>query len=210
MRKFTLLLFAFSPLWAGDLMEKFATGSTTTKLEAAPTIHLQNSRGEVTIEGWDQPGVEVTVFRWAMKRDAALDRVKVSSEKRGDEIVVATEVGKEHGRDVIVNYEIKAPRGSKLVVEGARGGVYASGIDGPIDAHTRGGVITLLVPGAPQIDARTTGFGQVYSEFPEQDKRHHWMMDHEVTSSGDGQKLTLRSEHGDIVILKDVPPKGAM
>src|SRR5271154_1980328 len=53
------------PLAAGDLSTRIVTVSETKTLDAAPagTLHLQNSRGEVTIEGWDQPRVEITVIK---------------------------------------------------------------------------------------------------------------------------------------------------
>lgn len=185
-----LVFSAFSsPMLAGDsggdFTDKLARDSTTVKLEAAATVRVENSRGEVTIEGWDQPGIEVTVIRSAMRKDAPLDRVKVSSERRGEEAVIATEIGKERGRDVLVDYLIKAPRAAKIAVTAAKGGVYITGMDGEIEASAKMGQITVRAAGPVQADALAK-HGRVYSELAGQT----------------GQKLALRAECGDIVILR--------
>jgi len=197
-----LVLLISSPLFAGDFTEKLTRDLTTVTLEAAPTIHIVNSRGEVAIEGWDRPDVEITVMRYAMKKDAPLDRLQVKSQRHGDEIEIRTLVGKDNGRDVLADYAIHAPRASKLVIDALNGGVYTDGIGGEIHAIARRGQITLRVASAPALEAHTKR-GQVYSEFPTEDKRHAWMR-YDVTAAGGGQKLDLRTEWADIVILKTV------
>ncbi len=202
MSRITLVFIAISSLFGANFTEKLPRDSTTTRLDAAPTIHLVNSRGEVTIEGWDQPSVEVTVIRYAMHKGIPLDRLQVKSERHGDEIEIRTEAGKDKGRDVLIDYVIKAPRGSKIVMNSAHGGAYVSGITGEIEASLKKGELTLRVANAPALDAHTR-LGQVYSEFDDQDKRRHGF-NHDVTAQGSGQKLSLKTDCGDIVILKDV------
>ncbi len=67
---------------------------------AGGTLRLQHSTGEVTIEGWDQPGVEITTTKFSKEeylpgdRDKALkelDRVQVSAKTSGAELVITTE-----------------------------------------------------------------------------------------------------------------------
>src|SRR5580658_2310719 len=79
---------------AGDLSTQIVTVSETKTLDAAPagTLHLENSRGVVNIEGWDQPRVEITVIKSttglfrasdSAQRDAAthlLERAQIKSE----------------------------------------------------------------------------------------------------------------------------------
>src|ERR1700735_4084182 len=76
--------------------------SKTEKMDfpANGTLRLQNSTGELTIEGWDQPGVEITTTKsgktayTAPDRGQAardLDRVQISTKRNGDEVVVTTD-----------------------------------------------------------------------------------------------------------------------
>jgi hypothetical protein len=76
--------------------------SKTEKMDfpANGTLRLQNSTGDVTIEGWDQPGSEITTTKSskeeypAKDRDKAatqLDRVQVSAKLNGNELVITTQ-----------------------------------------------------------------------------------------------------------------------
>src|SRR5580658_8212698 len=69
---------------------------------AGGTLRLKNSTGELTIEGWDQPGVEITTTKSTKlaytsssperaKASQVLDEVKVSEARQGDELVITTD-----------------------------------------------------------------------------------------------------------------------
>lgn len=71
-------------------------------LPAGGTVRLRNSTGELTIEGWDQPGVEIITTKSTKLRYAAtgtehdkashmLEEVKVSEAVQGNELVIETD-----------------------------------------------------------------------------------------------------------------------
>ena len=177
---------------ADDLSKQVVRVSETKTLDAAVsgTLHFENSRGEVNIEGWDQPKVEITVVRSTeglyrvsdpAQRDAAkqlLDRIQIQSERRGDETAISTQVSprdrRKASREVIVEYDIKAPRDSKVVIDAGNGGVYVTGITGDMNATMKQGQLTLALPENAEysIDARAK-IGNVYWEGDGQEQRHH-------------------------------------
>jgi hypothetical protein len=195
-----LLLNFASPISAGDLSKPTASVSSTETLPAAGTVRVEDPRGELSIEGWDQPQVEITV----KKSGRLVEHAQIKSERRGEEIVISTDIPKHDRRDVNVEYKIKAPRDSKIVISQAEGGVYVTGIAGDIDASVHRGQITLSLPenAAYKIDAHTK-LGSVYSEFDGNDKRRHlFSHDFDGTANTPTRQLNLRVVFGDIVILK--------
>jgi len=228
------LIFLTIPLAAGDLTSRIVTVTETKALDAAPsgTLHLENSRGEVTIEGWDQPRVQITVVKSTTglfratdpaERDAAahlLDHAQVKSERSGDEILISTQVPRSDRGRLIIDYHINAPRASKIVIGAASGGVYITGMAGDIQASLKQGELTLVLPGTAGygIHARAK-FGEVYSALDGgsggNDQRHH-LLGHSL-ETGEGvstapnptagapapaHKLHLRVGFGDIAITK--------
>lgn len=187
LRNVTLAISMAVPLAAGSLSTQIVTVSETKTLDAAPagTLHLENSRGAVNIEGWDQPRVEITVIKSttglfrasdSAQRDAAthlLEHAQIKSERKGDEILISTQVPRRDRGTLKVLYQIKAPRDSKIVING-NGGVYVLGMAGDIQATMQQGQITLTLAENAEysVDARAT-FGEVYWEFDGQGQRHH-------------------------------------
>lgn len=164
------------PAFGEDKSKQPAQVSTTelASFPSAGTIRIDNSYGDVNVEGWDQPGVQITViksmpFEYKLKRpdEAArhLDGVRVASEnKSGNEIVISTT--RRHRHDVRVEYQIYAPRDTKLVIHHGTGGVFVNGMRADIEATCGRGDIVLMLPdpGAYSIDARSR-FGTVISDF---------------------------------------------
>src|SRR5580658_1791523 len=86
----------------GDDLSKERVSTTHTELFKVPTagaIRLQNSSGEVDIDGWDRPEVEVTVVRScerlydATEREEAqrsLESAQIKAEQDGNDIVIST------------------------------------------------------------------------------------------------------------------------
>jgi hypothetical protein len=187
-----LLLPLATSLRADDLSRQVVRVTETKTVDAAPsgTLHLKNMRGQVNIEGWDQPRVEITVIKSTAgfyrvsdpkQSDAAkqlLDRVKIQSELNGNETLIAAEIPQHDrrklNREVLVEYDIKAPRDSKLVIDSGDGGVYVTGMAGDIDATLKQGQLTLVLPENAEysIDARAT-IGGVYWEGNGEEQRHH-------------------------------------
>lgn len=191
-----LLLMASAGLAFGDDVAK------TERLDfpSGGTLHLKHSIGELTVEGWDQPAVEITTLKSPKKGTSALDRVQVKAERQKDEVVVTTTWGK---RDFDLEYRIKAPRQSRLVIEHKDGDVHVDGITGELHVTDRMGQITVHIPqdGQYSIDARAK-LGAIDSDFPGHEERK-LKFGHAFTSqtSSTAQKMYLRIGFGDITIL---------
>lgn len=204
--------------------------TTTEHLDFSPggTLRLQNSMGELTVEGWDRPEVEITVIKSAKdaydqrEQESAtrkLERVSVKTERRGDELVVATAFRKHRNLPpplpwrkaarLDLEYHIKAPSNVRLIVDHNTGEVHVENLSGDIDVKALGGEITLSLPPEGQyvIEAKS-GFGGVTSDFPGLAQRRLWKIGHQFVSdvSTAPHKLHLRIVYGDIVILKMAKP----
>jgi hypothetical protein len=201
------------PLAAGDLSTRIVTVSETKTLDAAPagTLRLENSRGTVNIEGWDQPRVEITVVKSTTglfdASDATrhlLEHAQVKSDRNGDAILISTQVPRHDRSELKVQYFIKAPRESKIVIDHGNGGVYVEGMAGDMQAALGQGQITLTLPENAEyaIDARAKA-GDVYSDSGGKNQRHH-LLGHGFTNgpAAPAHKLYLRVCFGDIVITR--------
>jgi hypothetical protein len=187
------------------------------------TVRLKNSTGELTIEGWDQSGVEITTVKStkaaysSAEREKAsrdLDRVKVAAERKGDELVITTDFPKHRGlplggaTNFNLDCHIKVPRDARLVVDHGVGDVYFDNVKGDIHATTRQGGITLHLEGGQyDIDAKSD-FGSVTSDFPGSTKRRFWLVGHQFTQTSQApHRLYLRDGFGDIIMLKIRKPQ---
>jgi hypothetical protein len=196
--------------------------SNTERSDFPPggTLHLRNSIGELTIEGWDQPGLEINTIKsskYAMEgqeRDKAnkiLDNVKITTERKGDEVTVSTSFP-EHGKfarlfvgrtDFDLEYRIKVPRNARLVIDHDIGEIHIDNVGGEIHATDYMGEITVRVPdGQYAIDA-ISKLGAVESDFPG-NERGTKFFGHTFLESAPTpvQKMFLRIRYGDIIILK--------
>jgi hypothetical protein len=191
-----------------------SVATTHVDFPAGATLHVERSIGELTIEGWDGPGMEMTVTkapplnydaRWNAEpaRDQALEKVKITAGRQGNEVFVRTVAPRI--RHVWVTYRIRVPRSAALVIDHQGGEVHVVDIAGDIRATTRQGEIALLLPPDEHyaIDARTK-FGDVYSDYPGAERRRFWLVGHRFAPEGasEGHKLYLRAGYGDIIIQK--------
>jgi hypothetical protein len=140
------------------------------------TIHLDNSYGYLTVEGWDEPEVEITVtrstdryFEPAQKDKAGkrLAQIQVVAERRSDRelaISTTTPVRKNlissvlpdkrivftmpvHSqRGVTVEYTVHVPRNSSLVVRHDNGYVWVSDVTGDIEVRSHTGDMIVMLP----------------------------------------------------------------
>jgi hypothetical protein len=173
----------------------------------------------VNIEGWDQPGIEVTVTKSTGRifdakqhpaADQLLGRVNVKVESKGDQIIVSTAIPKHDRSAVLIDYVIHAPRGTKVEVIHGEAGVFVTGIASDMRVDLHRGQITMSLPpnDTYAIDARAS-IGDVYSDFEGTDKRRRLGFTHNftgaaVSSSSSAHKLTLGVDVGDVVLLKAV------
>ena len=214
-------------LLARDPSQEISTTHTERFSVTAPgSIQLENSFGQVDIEGWDQPDVEVTVVRSSEhlygEKDRAeaqrrLDSVQITAKQNGNDVVISTAYPPRNGfvhplsrrSDIEIGYRIRAPRASKLMVDHNRGGVSAFDISGDIHATVVNGQITLTLPsgGRYSIDAQSK-IGAVYSDFEGRDRRRKVLGEAFAgPATAPAANLFLRVRIGDIVIAKlPVPP----
>src|SRR5579862_8433001 len=147
MRRILTLIFGFSCVLLAD---DPVTNTRHADLPAGGAVLLKNSTGELTIEGWDQPGVEITTTK-SGKRAAD---VKVSVTHDGNDLVITTDFPR-HGRflprpsvgarDFDLSYLIRVPRDAKVIVDHDAGEIHLAGLTGDIRATMNQGTITVRV-----------------------------------------------------------------
>lgn len=205
------LLTGCLPLFGGAPLPRM-DAITTDKVDFAPggTIRIEGSTGELNIEGWDQPSVSVTVTRYTWganpeRAKRALDRVQVGKPVvSGKELTLTTKHRKLSG--VYVDYQIRVPRDSKLVIRHDVGDVVVYDVGGDIDASAKVGGIILQVPASEHydVDAKNKAFGDIYSDFS--GKTHYtWVLmgdSLESNAPGATRHLHLRVGVGGITIQK--------
>jgi hypothetical protein len=197
---------------------------TTERVEFAPggTIQVNGSAGELNIEGWDRPEVEITVMRSTYRPDTPrqqdlarrqLNAIKVTTERKSPtELVIHTAFPPRsfwakvaHCRpDVQMDYRIRVPRDSKMVLRHSTGDVVVYDVAGDIDASVRTGDILMQLPAAGQysFDAQCR-FGGVYSDFAGSYHVAH-LVSERFAQSGQApaKKVYLRVHTGGIKIQK--------
>jgi hypothetical protein len=203
--------------------------TTTERVNFAPggTIHINGSYGDLNVDGWDRPEVEVTVIKSlpygykAKQPDqgaADLDRVRIVTEhKSPPELTISTELPSRHypwippftrhtTGGVGVEYEIHVPSDSRLAIHHGTGTVSVNGVAGDIDASVgRGDILLWLPPGSYSLDARTT-FGIVSSDL-EGDAHNRHLIGESFTRANQApaHRLHLRMGFGGITIKEILP-----
>jgi hypothetical protein len=210
------------PLLADDLSKERLSTTHTERFNVptAGAIRLKNSFGEVDIDGWDRPEVEVTVVRSSehlydakdrAEAQRSLESAQIRAKQDGNDIVLSTAYLPGNGphrlsqrSEVGISYRIKAPRASKLIIDHNSGGVNVSDISGDIHATVINGQITLALAAGRQyaIDSRCK-IGDVYSDFEGHYQRKHLLgKEFGRQSTASATNLYLRVRFGDIMILK--------
>ena len=165
-------------------------------LAAGGTVRFEGSYGELNIEAWDEPGVEVVVTRSAWATDTAAERERVKQafdasgikvEARGSDVVVTTAHRKPHswstkGRRAVsyqLDYRVMVPRGARLAIQHEVGDVVIGGVEGGIDASVKTGDILLRLPAVVNYtfdaDCRE---GRTHSDFAGSFHRRHFYAEH--------------------------------
>ena len=227
MRKLLVLISGLAlSLIAGESSRQTVTNTERISVAAPGTIRFENSFGEIDIEGWDQPEIEVTTTKWTDDGYAKvppsvaqrLESVRITTKRDGNDVVISTAYPARNlfthpwsrRGDVQLAYRIKAPRGSRLAVDHNHGGMNIVGMTGDIRATVISGEITLtLAEGPYAIDAKCD-LGNVYSDF-EGTGRRRLVFGEQFGSKREQptRNIYLRMRFGDIVILKmPAPPSG--
>jgi hypothetical protein len=214
------------PLFAEGGPAQLVRVTSTEQVSFAPggVIHLNNLIGNVYVEAWDHPQVEITTTKSTqhlyqsnqqVQATDCLEKVRVVTEHPSStELTVSTMVPhrnffqRRFGKcGVAAEYQIHAPRDSRLVIQHGAGYVLVSHMTGEIEAKSRSGDIMLMLPdpGPYSIDAKS-GFGRVFSDFAGAARRKK-VVGEQFTSAnpGSARRIYLRMGIGGITI-KEVPP----
>ncbi len=220
---FTLSLAAVAPLLpAQQGAQQRMEPPHSERMNFAPggTVRIDEPHGDVYVEGWDQPEVEVTIVKsmpYEYKRkhpeevSKQLDGVGVVTERKSASEVTISTV--RHGRAntdaVIIEYEIHVPRDSKLTIHRATGAVFVLGLTSDIEVECRRGDIQVMLRDTSgySIDAATR-LGTVLSDFEGATKRRRYRFGESYTaaSAQPSPRIHLRMGFGGITI-KAVPPE---
>jgi hypothetical protein len=225
------LLMAADPAKPGEPKQRVQVSKTEHfDFPSEGTLRFKNSVGVLTVEAWDQPGVEITTIKSTQaeldsrSRELGtheLERVKVTTERHGDELVIATTfpwhrpfgfIYPVSGRiSFDLEYHIKAPANARIIAEHTLGQVNIDGLAGDIQVTLAQGEIMLHLPEEEKYSIHAKSkFGTVNSDFPGEVKRRPWFVGHQVENdSAAAHKLDLRVGNGDIVILKTRVPDAA-
>jgi hypothetical protein len=185
-------------------------------------IDVTGSVGELNIEAWDGPGVEITVTRSTYRTDTPQEReqaqrqltaIKVTAERKSPtELSIHTAIPPRgfwakvagRGHNYQLDYRIRVPRDTKLALRHGIGDVFVSQVAGDIDASVRVGDIVLQLPSAgPYSFDAQSGFGGVYSDFPGSYRTGQLVSERFAESgAGPAKKVHLRVGIGGITIQK--------
>ena len=191
------------------------------------TIEVRNSFGELKIEVWEHPQVEIEVTKGTHKKYSQeeearamehLDRISVQAVRKADDrLVLSTGFpsrslfyrplrGKSNLRLV---YRIKVPENVNLVVSHDVGSVEAAGLLGNIHITGRIGDISLRLPESQewQLDARAR-IGDVDSQFGPPTRRR-LLVGAQLRDrpAGQARRVYLRLGIGGISIKKTPGPR---
>jgi hypothetical protein len=199
-------------------------------LSAGGTIHIEGSYGYLTVEGWDQPEVEIVVTKsrahygdsaTLVQDEKRLESIRMES-RRGSpaDLTISCTLAARHGarfrplprattNGVTTQYMIRAPRDSHLVIHHGVGYVEVAGMTGDIEATGHRGDIVLMLPesGSYSIDAKSK-IGPVLSDFAGRAHVRGFVGETFATSTpAFTRRVHLRLGFGSITI-KRAPPEG--
>jgi hypothetical protein len=204
------------------------TSSSSLNFAPGGLIRINGSYGHLTIEGWDEPEVRLTLikstkgyYQPSEQKEASrrFEMIQVSTEQRSDkELAITTTRASRHGTwapplpnytdlGVILDYRILAPRETRLIVNHDYGYVWVSDLTGDLEVHSHTGdmIVMLPEPGQYSIDAQTH-LGAVFSDFAGKSSGR-FVVGHSFAyaSEAPARRIRLRMGRGSITI-KSGPP----
>ena len=199
--------------------------TSTERVKAAPggIIRLNGSYGYLSVDGWDEPEVEITItkstdrfYKPNQQEEAKrrLDLIHVVTEHRSEaELTITTTLASRHGTwspplppttkaGVTVEYRLNVPRDSRLEIHHDTGYVWVSGVAGDIEATSHTGDMVVMLPGTGpySFDARTR-LGNITHDFVG-DALKQFVLGARFARAGDGpsRRVYLRMGRGNITI----------
>jgi len=111
-------------------------------LRSGTVIDIYNQNGSVTITGWDQQKVEITVYKESYHGQEAINQVDIYIDI-ADKMFIQT-VYPNHDPRVTVNYEIKVPEDIMVgIIECSNGNINVSNVIGNPVVSTSNGSVTI-------------------------------------------------------------------
>jgi hypothetical protein len=232
---------ADSPQGKGPKQSFEVTSTERVPFQPGGTIRFDHSYGYLSVEGWDEPEVEVTVTKSTNRFDEPEHKAKaeqrfaqigVVTQRRSDQevattttlpvrtgffstvlplrkLIVIRSLPPSNERGVTVEYRVRVPRDSRLVVHHDNGYVWVSDVTGDIEvnSHTGDMIVMLPDPGPYSIDARTR-LGRISSDFTGSENSSYLIGSHfAYASQGQSRNVHLRMGRGSVTIKKG-PPAG--
>jgi len=124
-------------VWPWSSVHSVQTASYS--LPAAGTIAVQNSSGDVKLDGWDRDSVQLIVRKNATT-NADLDSLTTAVTDRGGVLGVIAQYP-DDCRNCDISFEIKMPRGAHVIVDSSSGDVSVADAAGPVRVRTASGDI---------------------------------------------------------------------
>lgn len=142
------------------------------KLTKGQRVEIHGVNGDIEAVPSSGKEVEIVAHKRWKKSDPTEVRIEVVEDEHGVTVCAVypgegntCEPGSAHSHtrnnDVVVDFEVRLPRGIGLVAETVNGGIDAGGLDGPVDARTVNGSIRAT---SHQTVTATTVNGSVSAE----------------------------------------------
>ena len=170
-----------SPAMAADAASEPVSVTSTQRVALAPggTVHIDETWGELSIEAWDQPAVEVVMTRRTAKPQAAekADKARAGLERFSAQVEATAAdrvsiIGVSPGGSVTrpfggksgvkLTYVVHVPRNSRIELDNGVGTVRIADVTGDIEIDSDVGEVTLKVPIEPTTAVEaSSGIGDV-------------------------------------------------
>jgi DUF4097 and DUF4098 domain-containing protein YvlB len=193
----------------------------TIPMQPGGSLRLKNFSGDIRITGSDASEVTIHAVRRATRQ--RLDRIKLSIESSGSEVVInandrANEDDEDGNNVVDTTFEVRVPRQTSVEVTSFSSGITVSDVDGrhrvnnfsgnvhlanvsgPLRAKTFSGDVELQVPASDGADLRFSTFsGDIDTDLPltfisKSRKQLH------ATLNGGGREVNVETFSGDVRI----------
>jgi hypothetical protein len=107
---------------------------------AMPAVRVDNVAGEVRVEGWRKPIVDVEATKYGYDGKELRDISIAVQREEGGVAIVTSYTGAVHGGGV--RYRIAVPQGASLRIHNVAGAVDVAGVAGNLEVETQAGEIT--------------------------------------------------------------------
>jgi hypothetical protein len=231
--KLAITLGTLLPLFASDAGKQPVQMTTSERVNFAPggLIRFNDSYGDLYVEGWDRPEVEIKVTKSTVhyyspkdreKAAQRLERIHIATQHIPDtELTISTTHLFQGGLfsppfppktrgGVTVEYQIHVPYDTRLVIHHGGGNILVSHVTGDIEATgSRGDIVLMLSDkGKYSIDAKSK-IGTVSSDFAGDAHLRKYLLGERYANDdpAPARRIHLRMGFGGITI-KAVPPVG--